>query len=90
MEIGTYIRAFDFNTTDSCYMEGKIIAVDDDSKTLTVKTTDVVLVMSIKSLVKFLEMTHSQHQCLVMHTLTEGLASIKIKVSHGLNHASLY
>lgn len=42
MEIGTYIRAFDFNTTDSCYMEGKIIAVDDDSKTLTVKTTDVV------------------------------------------------
>ena len=42
MEIGTLIRAFDFATTDSCYMEGRVIKVDEETKTLTVKTTDVV------------------------------------------------
>lgn len=42
MEIGTLIRAFDFNTTDACYMEGKIIDIDTERNLLTVKTTDVV------------------------------------------------
>jgi len=42
MKLGTHIRAFDFHSTDSCYMEGRIIGIDEDTKTLTVKTTDVV------------------------------------------------
>lgn len=42
MEIGTYIRAFDFPSTDSCYMEGRIIDIDTESNLLTVRTTDKV------------------------------------------------
>lgn len=42
MKIGSIIKAYDFNTTDKYYMEGRIISVCEETKTLTVKTTDVV------------------------------------------------
>ena len=42
MKIGTIIKAYDFNTTDKYYMEGRITSVCEETKTFTVKTTDVV------------------------------------------------
>jgi len=42
MKLGTMIRAFDFPSTDSCYMEGRIIDIDTERNLLTVKTTDRV------------------------------------------------
>jgi len=42
MELGTLIRAFDFPSTDSCYMEGRIIDIDTERNLLTVETTKKV------------------------------------------------
>jgi len=42
MKIGTLIRAFDFPSTDSCYMEGRITDIDTERNLLTVRTTDKV------------------------------------------------
>lgn len=42
MEIGTLIRAFDFPSTDSCYMEGRVVDIDTERNLLTVRTTDKV------------------------------------------------
>ena len=42
MQIGDLIRAYDFPSTDACYMEGRVVEIDEDYKRITVKTTDVV------------------------------------------------
>ena len=42
MKIGTIIKAYDFNTTDTCYMEGSIVKICEDTKRIFCKTTDVV------------------------------------------------
>ena len=42
MQIGDLIRAFDFPSTDACYMEGRITDIDTERNLLTVRTTDKV------------------------------------------------
>ena len=42
MKIGTIIKAYDFNTTDKYYMEGRIVSICEETKTFTCKTTDVI------------------------------------------------
>lgn len=42
MKIGTVIKAYDFPTTDDCYMEGRIVKICEDTKRIFCKTTDIV------------------------------------------------
>ena len=42
MNLGTLVRAFDFISTDACYMEGRIAAICENTKTLTINTTKAV------------------------------------------------
>ena len=42
MKIGNLVRAFDFPSTDCCYMEGRIIEIDTLNNLLTIETTKKV------------------------------------------------
>lgn len=42
LKLNDLVKCFDFNTTDECYIEGRVIAIDEDTKTYTLRTTDVV------------------------------------------------
>ena len=41
MKIGDIIKAYDFPTTDECYMEGRVVKICEETKRITCKTTDV-------------------------------------------------
>jgi len=42
MKIGDIVKAYDFPNTDTCYMEGRVTKICEETKRVYLKTTDVV------------------------------------------------